>query len=674
MALERATNAAVLRRAVRIPLIATACLAVLLGAQQSLPNRSVSALALASAILAYALGIFAILGLSLLCGIHVRKHAFLCVASASSSLERSLSVTTSGVASLVIGAEVVGVFLPTMVHGAIVWVSHADLATSSTASAAHSAIGISTYFGIGAAIASLALQQAGAVCVGANKLVGELAFEGRTSLPSNDPRNPSVLSDAMSWQLGGVIPRVLDAFVGGALVTAISFQIASLSKLSVGQQGLEASAMLPLLVRAFGLVATLVSLLTLRTSEHEDQRRPLFRGQVVAHVVLGSALAGVIVWLFGALTVTFVSAAALGLLLSPALGRLRAHLFTLSRRSRTTNDDTARPGAVAALEAAVTSTGGMLSPLLLLALVLGLVCLWIGRTDHFGVQQIIALVLGLSIPSSLGALNAIPATCREFCVAGAMAAKVGRLTLSDDALLRVRKTTEALDRTCITSNPASSDSSALVCGLAAVICQATHLGAPPSHTSAVLLLCVGLLVVIPSALAVFECLRASTKATRTQLNEIDRQLRGMRRTSGIIVIPEDFVPSYRSCVELLARDSAQGGLLFALATVAFPALVAYLGWIPENSAGSASLTLASYAAIAAAIGLFATHVGHAATAVNMLAPGGSWLPRAALASPAVRVSESLRMIEFLGHSISVSVPLLSKAVALVTLMIAASLA
>lgn len=674
MALERATNAAVRRRAVRIPLVAAVCLTLLITTQHLLPNSRMSATAAIGSILAYTLGIFAVLGLTVFCGHHVRKHAFLSVASASSSLERSLSVTISGVALLAIGAEVFGVSLAALVHGTVTWLSHVDPAPSDAVGLSHFAVGVSTYFGVGAVVASMALQQAGAVCVGANKLAGEFAFDCRTSLSANDPRNPSVLSDAMSWQLGSVVPRILDAFVGGALATAISFQIAAVASSSAGPKGIESAAMLPLLVRAFGLLATLVALLTLRTSEHEDQRKPLIRSQVVAHVVLGSALAGLIVWLLGSLTITFVSAAAIGLLITPALGRFRAHLFARSRVHRTTNDDLVRQGSLPAVESAVTSLGAMLGPMLLLAVVLGFVCLWLGRAERFEPQSLIALVLGLSTPSSLGTLGLIPGACRDFGAIGTLAATVGRVSLSDEALIRLRKATEAFDRASIAANPLSSDSGALACGLAAVVCQATHLGAPPIHTSVVLLLCIGLLVVIPSVLAAFECFRASTKATRTQLSEIDRQLRGMRRTGRTIVVPEDFVPSYRSCVELLARDSAQGGLLFTLAAIAFPALIAHLGRIPENSAGSASLSLASYAAIAAAVGLLATHVGHAASAASMLAPGGNWFPRVALASPAVPVSESLRMIEFLGHSMSVSVPLLTKAVALVTLIFAASLA
>lgn len=672
LALERATSAAVRRRALRVPLAAAVCVGVLILAQQLLPGSATSVAAVLGAIGAYSFGVVAVVVLSVLCGQHARKHTFAGIAGASISMERSLSIATSSAALLTMAAEVSGVVLAALVHGTILLISATDPGLSSSLDHSRFAMRASTYFGIGAVVASLAMQQVGSICVGASKLAGGSAFDARTALPATDPRNPTVLSDAMAHHLGNILPRTLDMFVGGVLAATLCFALGSIPA-STGLGGLEAIAFVPLLTRAFGLFATLVALLTLRASEHEDPIRSFARSELVAYVVLGSALAGIVVWLLGSSHVSTALAIGLGLTLAPALGRLRAYLLRRPRAPRGSAEDGLGQSPLTTLDCLVPPLGAMLVTLLFYASTLGLLCVWLGHGIRSEGPYHVALLFGLAVSSSLSALNHIPTACRDFAAIGSFAATIGRVPLSDEAQHRLRKSAEAFDRICVGSSPVVTDTGVLTCGLAAVVCQLTHLRAPTSSTPVLLLAGIGLFLVIPSGLALFECLRASAKATRTQTNEVDRQLRGMRRELARVIVPEDFVPSYRSCVELLARDSAQGGLVFAVAVVVFPALAAYLGRIPENSAGSTSLTLASYGAIAAAVGLFATQLGHAASAANFLAPRSSVLARGVSVSPSVPVSESLRMIEFLGHSMSVSVPLLTKAVALVTLMFSASL-
>ncbi|MGE5787202.1 MAG: hypothetical protein ACM3ZE_21590, partial [Myxococcales bacterium] len=534
----------------------------------------------------------------------------------------------------------------------------------------HLATRISPYFGLGAVVGSLAIQHSGTACVGASKLVGASAFETRTSLVARDPRNPSVLVEAMASQLGCLTPRILDAFVGGALVLAVSLQLASIAPALGWPKGTEGLAFLPLLARAFGLFSTVVAVLTLRSNEHEDAKNPWLRGQLVAHVVQASALLGLLVWLVGAFSWMLAVSAMLGLVLSPALGGLRSYLLTHTRAARAPTDD-AHHGLLTSVEGAGSALSAALIPLALYASLFGLLSFWFSYVPAVEPHQVAGVLLGLALPSSLAAWYQLPAICRDFSIIGSLSVGIGRVTLSDETSHRIRKVNDAFERVGLGASPALSDGGMLLCCLAAVVSSPARANASPESPSIMTLLSVCVWVLLPAALCLVESFKTSSRAARTQLNEVDRQLRGMRRDGPKVIVPEDFVPSYRSCVELLARDSAHGGLFFALATLAFPAFAAYLGHVPEKSASSMPLTLASYASIAAAVGLFAVHVGHAASAANLSAPRGSPPPRSGPSS--VPVSESLRMIEFLGHSLSVSVPLLTKAVALVTLAFSASL-
>ncbi|HEY5960460.1 MAG TPA: hypothetical protein VIV60_28095, partial [Polyangiaceae bacterium] len=168
--------------------------------------------------------------------------------------------------------------------------------------------------------------------------------------------------------------------------------------------------------------------------------------------------------------------------------------------------------------------------------------------------------------------------------------------------------------------------------------------------------------------------RAGAKTARTQANEIDRQLRGMRREGAQIVVPEDFVPSYRSCVELLARDSVQGSLLFVVAALALPVILARLTASPENIPGSTAVSLAFYTSLAAAVGLFASTIGYGAS-VTSNSVGRSVLTRpfGSGSGSTCPSTESQRLVDFLRLSLGVTAPLLTKAVALATLAFSAML-
>lgn len=673
LALERASLAAVQRRAVRLPLMATGALALLLGAQcMVLPGGSLSITSIVAPCALFGLGLASSLGLAVFCGHHVRKHAFLGTAGAAHSIERCLTVTTSSVALLAIAAEVFAVLAAASVFTMLWWILRgSNYPAAAAIDPAHLAARISPYFGIGAVVGSLAIQHSGTACVGATKLAGMSSFEMRTALAPSDPRNPSVLIEVMGSQLGSITPRILDAFVGGILVLAVSVQVASIAPALGWPQGTEKLALIPVLARAFGLLSVLVALLTLRTHEHEDARNPFIRGQVVAHVVQGSALVGLLVWLVGSFSWVPAVAAALGLILAPALGLLRARLLTRPRAARTAIDETQALGPLPSIDGFGAALSVALVPIAFYASLFGLFSVWFDHVPGIDSHRAIAILLGLALPSSLTVWNQLPLICRDLAAIGSLSASVGRVALSDEASLRTRKVNEAFERVGLATTPVLGDGGILLCCLAALVSSPAHLRTPMESASVLTLLSLSLWVFLPGALGAVEAFRTSSKAAKTQLNEVDRQLRGMRRDGTRVIVPEDFVPSYRSCVELLSRDSAHGGLFFALAALAFPAFTAYLSHLPEKSASSSSVSLASYASIAAAVGLFAMHVGHAASAANLSAPRGSLPPRTGPSS--VPVSDSLRMIEFLGHSLGVSVPLLTKAAALVTLAFSASL-
>lgn len=677
VAVERACWAALRRRATSLPWATGGTLTIILLAQSAIratPGSASISLSLLGSVVTLALGLLAGFAVALLCGYLVRGRSFFSVGSAAISINRCLTATLSSAAVLAIAADVLGILSTVGVHG-LLWLLARGLsdATAPDGASMLTAMRAAPYFGVGATLAALGLGQTGAACIAATKLTGPSAFECRTGLPAMDPRNPSVLVLAVANQLGNVVPRVLDSFIGGSLVTTISLQLVYIAPRLGWSSGAATIAMLPLLVRCFGLLASLFGLVTLRATEHEELASAFDRSQLVAHVVLASALAGITVWLIGAVSLQVAMAAIVGLLLTPALGRLRTFMLARARIPRPLPDESIPHGAVVSADVLSAALRFLLWPTLLYPCGLAMFAWWFVRTSTSPVEVGAAVLLGLAAPSSLAAYNLAVGLGRDFEAVGVLSAGVGRITLTADSSHRLRRIADAAERVASSTDPALSDAGALLCALAAIVCQVSHGRTVPTGPPTVMLLGLTVWVFLPGLLATIASLRIGSRTARTQVHEVDRQLRGMRRDGAQVLVPEDFVPSYRSCVELLARDSANGRLVFAVLGLALPLLVVLLGSMAENTPGLAALGLASYAAIAAAAGLFAAHIGHAAAVASSLANRGgapSWL---SASPPAVSVSEPLRLVEYLGQSLGVSAPLLTKAVALATLAFSALL-
>jgi K(+)-stimulated pyrophosphate-energized sodium pump len=65
--------------------------------------------------------------------------------------------------------------------------------------------------------------------------------------------------------------------------------------------------------------------------------------------------------------------------------------------------------------------------------------------------------------------------------------------------------------------------------------------------------------------------RQSTRCVRSLAAEVGRQLRGFPRERGIALIPRDYTPTYRTCIELATRTALQRILPVATAALLLPA-------------------------------------------------------------------------------------------------------
>jgi K(+)-stimulated pyrophosphate-energized sodium pump len=557
------------------------------------------------------------------------------------------------------------------VHG----VALNSLSGSSTVeTAASSAAELTAVFGVGAVIAALWVQHMGSTYLGAVKLGAGSVFAQKTGLKESDSRNPAVLVETLSRQLGEVMPRVLDAFVTSCLVTTLTLLI--LHHPAATNTGLHASpiATIPLVLRGFGLLASLFGLLTVRATEQENLERALLRSHVVVEVVFASATVGTLVWIVGSWSSTIAIAALVGVALPALIANLRTfhHWPRVSRRMPTDGTLNESGGLSVELLGETLKLVSLL-PVAVYASVLLFAAFWQQRLGNGDSLFFVALLVGLASPSALSSWHAAPNLARGVHATAALSGSLGRIPTTDEFTRRQHRLSVALEQLTLKFEPVVTDGGMLLCGLAAFVVLSWS--APPSASPQVLvtgLVAVTLLTALPALVFLGDNLRNSALSALTQTGEVERQLRGLRRDGNCTHVPDDFVPSYRSCVELLARDAAQGGLLPVTLTVTLPLLVALAGTRTENSPGSQATLLAMYLSVAAATGLVVMHAGHAAPLASSLAIRYRMGRLPARTESEARPG-SFELVDFLRRSITVSVPLLTKATTLVALAVAAML-
>src|SRR5438093_1005348 len=144
-------------------------------------------------------------------------------------------------------------------------------------------------YGFGASFVALFAQLGGGIYTKAADVGADLVGKVEAGIPEDDPRNPAVIADLVGDNVGDCAGRGADLFESTAAenVGAMILGIALYPVFGLG------GILFPLLARAFGLIATIVGVFTVRCREDEDPMRALNRGYLVTTVIamLGFAAA-----------------------------------------------------------------------------------------------------------------------------------------------------------------------------------------------------------------------------------------------------------------------------------------------------------------------------------------------------------------------------------------------
>jgi K(+)-stimulated pyrophosphate-energized sodium pump len=171
-------------------------------------------------------------------------------------------------------------------------------------------------FGFGASFVALFAQLGGGIYTKAADVGSDLVGKVEKGIPEDDPRNAGVVADLVGDNVGDCAGRGADLFEStaaeniGAMILGVGvYAIAS----SLKWPSPEAWIFFPLVVRAFGLLSTIVAIFFVRGKEDENPMNILNRGYwvttilsvfallLVTNVMLqtnGNAPSGLPVWLY----------------------------------------------------------------------------------------------------------------------------------------------------------------------------------------------------------------------------------------------------------------------------------------------------------------------------------------------------------------------------------------
>jgi K(+)-stimulated pyrophosphate-energized sodium pump len=447
---------------------------------------------------------------------------------------------------------------------------------------------------LGAAGAALAWQRTGSVYHAAGDLGSDLGGELRGGLPHDDARNPALVADLVGDHVGLGVGRAVDLFVT-ATVANVASCIAGAAILAANghADGVLSLVALPFVVQGFGIIASAFGLMVVRT---EDDQRPitaLWRGQATTVVVLLAGLVGATIWLVRDHWWRHVLAGSMGLAAALAVGHSLRYLMV--RRFQPLRD-LVEAQRIAEATSVVQGVGAGLERTLFPPLVLGvaLTVSWsLGAATGVQGEGVVTLM------TALMAMLALTPYLLAICTLGTVADNArGVLGLMPGSPAEeVNRRTAALDEAAWLGGNVAQSSLGVVGATAALLTAAIlpvvaggMVGpwvAPQLELSQPILAWSGVCGVTLVLGCAGAATRASARAVRMVLLEVDRQLRKFPRERGGNAVPRDFTPSYRVPIELSSRFASSGLTPVLGAALLLPGLVGFgLASLPRD-AGSA---------------------------------------------------------------------------------------
>jgi len=144
-------------------------------------------------------------------------------------------------------------------------------------------------YGFGASFVALFAQLGGGIYTKAADVGADLVGKVEAGIPEDDPRNPAVIADLVGDNVGDCAGRGADLFEStaaeniGAMILGAG--LAAANPTAFGGVAMLGVILFPLVVRAFGLVASIIGIMIVKAREDEDPMHALNRGYMATAVL-----------------------------------------------------------------------------------------------------------------------------------------------------------------------------------------------------------------------------------------------------------------------------------------------------------------------------------------------------------------------------------------------------
>ncbi|MEW5974839.1 MAG: sodium-translocating pyrophosphatase [Acidobacteriota bacterium] len=161
-------------------------------------------------------------------------------------------------------------------------------------------------YGFGASFVALFAQLGGGIYTKAADVGADLVGKVEAGIPEDDPRNPAVIADLVGDNVGDCAGRGADLFEStaaeniGAMILAAGLYVHNREVFVSQGSSLLGVLLFPLVARAFGIIASIVGIMLVRTkNDKEDPMRALNRGYYITAVLAMIGFFAASRWLLG---------------------------------------------------------------------------------------------------------------------------------------------------------------------------------------------------------------------------------------------------------------------------------------------------------------------------------------------------------------------------------------
>jgi K(+)-stimulated pyrophosphate-energized sodium pump len=146
-------------------------------------------------------------------------------------------------------------------------------------------------YGFGASFVALFAQLGGGIYTKAADVGADLVGKVEAGIPEDDPRNPAVIADLVGDNVGDCAGRGADLFEStaaeniGAMILGATLAAAAIRANLPFAHNIIGVMLFPLVVRAFGLIASIAGIMVVHTKEDADPMKALNRGYYVTTIL-----------------------------------------------------------------------------------------------------------------------------------------------------------------------------------------------------------------------------------------------------------------------------------------------------------------------------------------------------------------------------------------------------